>query len=190
MSERVDLYSGLWECSNDGYYSCEFGNCSSTFSVPAGRLQLNTAIVSSLGLDAPTATVTSAANTVTATTTETRRASGSVVAPVSQGGVSTGAAAGIGAGVGIPLLIAAVAFGVLFMLERKKRRKLERGVQLQPHAQQQQQHNVGYDAYYKGGHEYQVLPHGHASEMDTLHHTQELDGQRRVPELQGDEEPK
>lgn len=102
-------------------------------------------------------------------------------------GVSTGAAAGIGAGVGIPLLIAAVAFGVLFMLERRKRHGAERSAP-------PDQGHISYDPYYEGGQRgqgYQSLAAGtQPNEMDTLEHRQELDNQGRVPELQGNGPPK
>lgn len=96
-------------------------------------------------------------------------------------GVSTGTAAGIGAGIGVPLLIAAAAFGGLFMVERKKRRNLERSM-----SSQQDPGHTTYDPYYKGGNGYQSLSSGmQGNELDSLQNPHELDSQRKVTELQG-----
>lgn len=94
-----------------------------------------------------------------------------------------GGAAGIGTGIGIPLLIAAVAFGALYMRERGRRRKLETSSQPM---WAQQQGQTSYDPYYKGGHGYLSVNSGMPpGELDTLQSPQELHSQGHVPELHG-----
>lgn len=170
LTRAADYYSGLWPCG-DGYFSCDYGECSSSFTVPGGRLQVNTELINLLGLDSPTATVTSPAETIMATTTETAVASDGA-APAAQG-VSTGAAAGIGVGVGIPLLIAAVVFGALFVMERRKRRSLEQT------APSSYSGHTSYDPYQKGGQVYHgASPGAQSNELDTLSSPHELDSER------------
>ncbi|KAF4870901.1 hypothetical protein CGCSCA1_v009908 [Colletotrichum siamense] len=97
----------IWTCR--GRNDCDKGNF--TMPSPRGRMLINTALESDLGIAA--ATSAGPSGTSIAVCSKTSEASN---------GISTGAAAGIGVGVGLPLAIAVVALTVLLLREKKKSR--------------------------------------------------------------------
>lgn len=75
-------------------------------------IEVNKELLSSLGLNAPTATATA-------------YSAGAGANAGSRSTISTEAATGIGTGLGVPLLCTTISFAFLYLKERKKRRQLE-----------------------------------------------------------------
>ena len=135
---------------------------------------------SSLGLNTATRTVTSAAGTITSTTTRFPRGSAAGGSSSSGNqGVSTGTAAGIGAGVGVPLLLTTICATLLYLMKRRKRRNRENTshTTVTDHA----------SAYYapKDTHGCQQLGYSNGQQGHELGaiHPQELDSSQQRPEL-------
>lgn len=145
-------------------------------------MQVNTALVKSLGLDVSTTTTTSAANTVTTTTISTTTVFADDVrasaAPESEG-VSTG----IVAAIGVPLLIVAGVSGALLVLEKRKRREVE--------ARISGQHEQVVYPYYKGGQDVNSFSSGiQASELDTARKPDEREDQKEPPRVYEMQQPR
>ncbi|KAF3807038.1 hypothetical protein GCG54_00007293 [Colletotrichum gloeosporioides] len=101
-------HNGLWGCGFTAVYACNHPSfcLQANFTIEQpGKIMLNTAVESDLGI---IATATSSSTPSSSVRTERNN------------GTSAGAAAGIGVGVGVPLAIAVVVLSFLFVRERKK----------------------------------------------------------------------
>ncbi|KAF5484965.1 hypothetical protein CGCS363_v014952 [Colletotrichum siamense] len=108
-------YTGVNYCYQDAIWTCRGRNdcdkANFTMPSPRGRMLINTALESDLGIAAATSTGPSGTSIAVCSTTSE-----------ASSGISTGAAAGIGVGVGVPLAIAVVALTILLLREKKKSR--------------------------------------------------------------------
>ncbi|KAF6803701.1 hypothetical protein CSOJ01_10722 [Colletotrichum sojae] len=117
----TDQHNGVNYCGRGNSWTCNNrANCakpSGNFTMsPRGRIMLNTAVESDLGILA-TATSSGPSGTGYSVCTTPSEPGG--------GGISTGAAAGIGAGIGVPLAIAVGVLTVLLLREKKKARSAQ-----------------------------------------------------------------